>query len=96
MRKRAASEADLLLPLHERFQRRLLLGQPQARAEWGEIRRYVEFYSWSLPGRYRPIANIGVVTANPMQWFEVMNLLMRHNLPFELLAPARLAGDLAL
>jgi hypothetical protein len=82
--------ADLLLPLHERFEKRLLLGQPQVRAEWGEIRRYIEFYSWSLAGRYRPIANIGVVTANPTQWFEVMNLLMRHNLPFELIAPAEL------
>ncbi len=82
--------ADLLLPLHERFEKSLLLGQPQARAEWSEIRRYIEFYSWSLAGRYRPIASIGVVTANPMQWFEVMNLLMRHNLPFELIAPAEL------
>jgi hypothetical protein len=82
--------ADLLLPLHERFQQRLLLGQPQARAEWAQIRRYIEFYSWSLPGRYRPIANIGVVMGNPMQGFEVMNLLMRHNLPFELVAPAGL------
>jgi hypothetical protein len=83
--------ADLLLPLHARFQQRLLLGQPQARAEWDEIRRYLEFYSWNLPGRYRPMANIGVVTAKPTQWFEVMNLLMRHNLPFELIAPARLS-----
>lgn len=92
--------ADLVLPLHERFQQRLLLGQPQARADWAQIRRYLEFYSWSLPGRYRPTANIGVVTANPMQWFEVMNLLMRHNLPFELIAPAelpkRIAGGLKL
>ena len=92
--------ADLVLPLHDRFQRRLLLGQPQARAEWAEIRRSMEFYSWSLPGRYRPLANIGVVTANPTQWFEVMNLLMRHNLPFEIVAPAELpkraAGGLKL
>jgi hypothetical protein len=83
--------ADLLLPLHARFQERLLLGQPQARAEWDEIRRYLQFYSWNLPGRYRPMANIGVVTAKPTQWFEVMNLLMRHNLPFELIAPAQLS-----
>lgn len=76
---------DLLLPLHERFQRRLFLGQPDARAEWSEIRRYIEFFSWSLPTRYRPIANIGVITAEPMRWFEVMNLLARHNLPFEII-----------
>ena len=86
---------DLLLPLHPRFERDLLLGHPRARASWSEIRRALEFYSWDLPGRYQPIANIGVVTAHPMLWFEVMNLLGRHNLPFELLAPSRLAGDLA-
>jgi hypothetical protein len=82
---------DLLLPLHERFQKSLLLGQPQARAAWERIRRHMEFYSWDLPGRYQPIANIGVVTSDPLAWFEVMNLLCRHNLPFELIAPARLS-----
>ncbi len=82
---------DLLLPLHERFQKALLLGQPGARAGWTEIRRYMEFYSWSPPTRYRSIANIGVVTAEPMLSFEVMNLLTRHNLPFELIDPARMA-----
>ncbi|MGH8639245.1 MAG: hypothetical protein ACREUZ_19090, partial [Burkholderiales bacterium] len=81
---------DLLLPLHETFQRGLLLGLPQARTGWSEIRRSIEFYSWSLPTRYRPIANIAVVTAEPMLSFEVMNLLTRHNLPFELIAPARM------
>lgn len=83
---------DLVLPLHERFQKNLLLGKPQARQWWKEIRRYIEFYSWNLPNRYRPLANIGVVTADPMISFEVMNLLARHNLPFEIIAPERLAA----
>jgi hypothetical protein len=82
--------ADLLLPLHERFQTRLLLAEPQARTEWAEIRRYLEFYSWNLPDQYQPVANIGVVTGEPMLSFEVMNLLARHNLPFEHLAPEML------
>jgi hypothetical protein len=86
---------DLLLPLHERFERSLLLGEPRARTSWSEIRRALAFYSWDLPGRYQPVANIGVVTAHPMLWLEVMSLLGRPNLPFELLAPSRLAGDLA-
>jgi hypothetical protein len=87
---------NLLLPVHERFERDLLLGKPRARAGWNEIRRYIEFYSWNLPARYRPIANIGVVTADSIRWFEVMNLLARHNLPFELIAPTALAArDLA-
>lgn len=81
---------DLVLPLHERFQNDLLLGKPQARTEWNQIRRYMEFYSWNLSSAYEPIANIGVVTADPMRWFEVMNLLLRHNLPFQRIAPAAL------
>jgi hypothetical protein len=85
--------ADLVLPLHERFQHRLLLGHPQARADWNEIRRSIEFYSWNLHGRYRPIANIGVVTAEPMLSFEVMNLLLRHNLLFDVMVPSELSAQ---
>lgn len=81
---------DLLLPLHEQFQKNLLLGKPRTRAEWREIRRYMDFYSWTLSSGYEPIANIGVVAAEPTAWFEVMNLLARHNLPFQRIAPAAL------
>ncbi len=84
---------DLLLPLHERLQKDLLLGQPRARATWDRIRRYIEFYSWDLPARYRASANVGVVSSDPMAWFEVMNLLARHNLPFELIRAERLGKD---
>jgi hypothetical protein len=81
---------DLVLPLHDRFQQDLVLGQPQTRLAWSTIKRHIEFYSWGLPDRYQPIANIGVVTGTPAQSFEVMNLLLRHNLPFELIAPTAL------
>ena len=68
--------ADLVLPLHERFQNDLLLGQPAGARWWsGDPPRTSTFYSWNLPNRYRPLANIGVVTADPMRRFEVMNLL---------------------
>jgi hypothetical protein len=77
--------ADLVLPLHERFQNDLLLGLPRARAWWTDIRRTIAFYSSNLPNRYQAAATIGVVTADPMRWFEVMNLLSRHTLPFELI-----------
>ena len=50
----------------------------------------MNFYSWDLPSGYEPVASIGVVTAAPMQWFEVMNLLARHNLSFQRIAPAAL------
>jgi hypothetical protein len=50
----------------------------------------MNFYSWDLPARYAAVANIGVVTADPMRSFELMNLLARHNLPFDVVAPAQL------
>lgn len=81
---------DLVLPLHEGFQQGLLLGKPTARADWQEIRRYLEFYSWSDPRRYRQMANVGVVTAEPVRAHDVLRLLMRHNLSFDLIAPERL------
>lgn len=84
---------DLVLPLHERFERNLLMGTPAARADWQEIRRYLEFYSWDLPRQYRRVSNIGVVTADPMGAIEVLRLLSRHNLPFELMAPGALRDD---
>lgn len=78
--------ADLLLPLHPAFQRRLALGLPDARTDWERIREAMAFYATASPARYEPIAGIAVVTAaEPMRWFEAMNLLARHNLPFELL-----------
>jgi hypothetical protein len=80
--------ADLLLPLHERFERALIMGDPDTRADWDEMRRFLDFYAWNVPSQYRPIANVGVVTADPMRAFEVMNLLTRHNLPFVSIGPA--------
>jgi hypothetical protein len=77
--------ADLVLPLHERFQDDLLLGLPRTRAWWSEMRRTIAFYASNLPNHYQAAATIGVVTADPMRWFEVMNLLSRHTLPFDLI-----------
>jgi hypothetical protein len=85
--------ADLVLPLHERFENDLLLGLPQARAWWTDIRRTIAFYASNLPNRYQAAATIGVVTADPMRWFEVMNLLARHTLPFDLIPRDKFAAD---
>jgi hypothetical protein len=83
---------NLLLPLAAEFQRSLSLAEPQARILWNEIRRHAGFYAWDLPGSYAPVANIAVATADPAAWFEVMNLLARHNLPFAILSPADLGN----
>jgi hypothetical protein len=85
--------ADLLLPLHERFERALLAGAPDARAEWIEIRKSIEFYGWNAAVPRQLIANVGVVTGDPMRDFELLNLLVRHNLPFTMIAPADVTPD---
>jgi hypothetical protein len=84
--------ADLLLPLHDRLQRRLLLGHPEARREWQDIRRHIDFYADDLPARHTPLAGFGLVTSTPMVWVEVMDLLARHNLSFELIRPDELTA----
>jgi hypothetical protein len=83
---------DVLLPLHERFQRSLVLGHPTARKEWEQIRQALEFYSWELPARHKRVSNIGIVTADPNAAFLILNLLVRHNLPFEAIKPRELAA----
>jgi len=85
--------ADLLLPLHQRFEEALVTGDPDARADWDEVKRFVEFYAWNVPFQHQPLANVAVVTADPMRTFEVMNLLARHNLPFVSVLPAALASN---
>jgi hypothetical protein len=87
---------DVLVPLHPRLQKDLLLGKPQARAAWNQIRRYIEFYADNLPRRYRRSVDVGVVTGEPMRAFEIMNLLARHNVSFDILDPKTVSSrDLA-
>lgn len=80
--------ASLVLPLHERFQQALLRGHPEARADWAAIRQAMVFHAWDLPRQYQPVATVGVVTGDPIVWYEMLNLLARHNVPFVLLDPA--------
>jgi hypothetical protein len=88
--------ADLLLPLHERFERALLAGAPDARADWIEIRKSIEFYAWNVSMPEQLVSNVAVVTNDPMRTFEIENLLMRHNLPFAVVPAAKLtSGKLA-
>jgi hypothetical protein len=87
---------NVLLRLHPRLEKDLLLGKPDARAAWNDIRRYVDFYADNLPRRYRRVVDVAVVTAEPMRAFEIVNLLARHNVPFDILDPKTAASrDLA-
>jgi hypothetical protein len=85
--------ADLLLPLHEGFERALLAGAPGARADWTEIRTSIDFYAWNVSLPQQLLANVAVVTGDPMRTFEIENLLVRHNLPFTVVPPATLTPE---
>ena len=85
--------ADLLLPLHDRFEQDLLAGAPDVRAEWVEIRRSIDFYAWNVSQPQQAIANVGVVTGDPMRDFELLNLLARHNLRFAVVSPASVTSQ---
>jgi hypothetical protein len=84
--------ADLILPLHASFQKRLSAGEPEAAAEWTRIRRFLDFYSRDLPDPRQLLDNVAVVASQPLVWYEVMNLLARHNVPFELLRPEEIGA----
>ena len=85
--------ADLLLPLHDRFEQDLLTGVPDIRAEWAEIRTSIDFYAWNVSLPQQLMANVGVVTGDPTRDFELLNLLARHNLPFVVVPPAKMTSD---
>ena len=64
---------------------------------WKAARPTLDFYSASGAARREPITNVGVVARDTEKWYEVLNLLARHNVPYRILqtAPAA-AADLDL
>ncbi len=82
--------ASLLLPLHERLQEELLRGQPEARRTWSAIRQAMAFYAWDLPRRHERVSDVTVVAAEPAAAMSVLDLLARHNVAFDVVAPSEL------
>lgn len=85
-----ASGASLVLPLHTRFQQALLQGRPEARRDWEAIRAALDFHAWDAARQFEPVASIGVVSADPLAAYEMLNLLTRHNVSYEIIRPADL------
>jgi hypothetical protein len=86
-----AFHADLILPLHKYLEARLASQDPQALASWNEIRRYIQFYAGeSSETELQPVSNVGIVTDDYESSYEAMNLIARHNIPFQVLQPDRL------
>jgi len=91
-----AFRADLILPLHKYLEDKLASQDPQALTSWNEIRRYIQFYAGEGSDvELEPVSNVGIVTDDYESSYEAMNLMARHNIPFQVLQPDRLkAGQL--
>jgi hypothetical protein len=87
-----AFHADLVLNVDERLQKGLVEHDAQAWTIWKQVRAYADFYAHAGP-RLESAANVAVVDDDPDANEEVMNLLARHNIPFEILRMADLNGE---
>lgn len=83
-----AFHADVILDLHEKLQQGLLYKESSAWAVWNSVKRYIAFeQAESAADRLRPVANTGVVMDTGAPSYEGLNLMARHNIPFEVLRP---------
>ncbi len=85
-----AFHADLVLEVPDRLQKRLSERDAEAWALWKQVRSSAAFYSHVETRGLEAAANLAVVVEDFDPGDEVMNLLARHNIPFEVL----LAADL--
>jgi hypothetical protein len=85
-----AFHANLVLQLDEHLQKALTNNDAEAWALWSQVRSMVKFYSDRSEGALQPAANVAVVVDHLDPSDEVLNLLARHNIPFQILLPADL------
>jgi len=88
-----AFHADLILELDERLQKALGEHDPEAWTLWNQVRSYANFYSPTAGQGLKAAANVAVVVDDLDTSDEAMNLLARHNIPFEVLRPADLKEE---
>jgi hypothetical protein len=88
-----AFHADLVLELEDRLQKALGEHDTQAWTLWNEVRSYANFYSRTVLQGMEAAANVAVVVDDFDTSDEAMNLLARHNIPFEVLRPADLQSE---
>jgi protein-tyrosine-phosphatase len=81
-----AFHADLLLDVDEHLQKALNAKDPGAWRLWKEVLNYADFYSRNkTDAGLGAAANVAVVVDDLDPGDEVMNLLARHNIPFQVL-----------
>lgn len=88
-----AFHADLVLPLDEHLQQGLLNHDAQAWALWNQVRSVLKFSTDGTETTLVPAANLGVVVEQLETSDEVLNLLSRHNIPFQVFLAADLKAE---
>ena len=78
-----AFHADLLLQLDERLQQGLSQHDPQAWGLWNQVRSMLKFLPDPTAGALATASNVAVVVDQLDTSDEVLNLLSRHNIPFQ-------------
>lgn len=89
-----AFHADLVLQLDEHLQQGLNNQDADAWALWKQVRSTLKFSADAAARELQPAANVAVIADQLDPGDEVMNLLSRHNIPFQVLTPADLKTEL--
>ncbi len=89
----ATIRADVIVDVPESLQKALVAQQPAAWALWNQVKQYLAFSSAFAADGMRPIANIGIITCDAQTNYEELNLLARHNLPFDIVRPQDLNAE---
>lgn len=85
-----AFHADLVMQLDESLQKAISNHDAEAWTLWNQVRSMTKFYSDRTKVALEPAANVAVLVDRLDTSDEVLNLLARHNIPFQVL----LATDL--
>jgi hypothetical protein len=88
-----AFHADLVLQLGERVQQALNHHDAEAWALWNQVRSTLRFSLSGTKAALEPAANVAVVVDHLDTSDEVLNLLSRHNIPFQLFLAADLKTE---
>ncbi|HXX15552.1 MAG TPA: hypothetical protein VEJ47_11670 [Candidatus Eremiobacteraceae bacterium] len=89
-----AFHADLVLQLHEAQQKGLATGDPQTLEDWARVRRTISFYERG--DGEKEAAAVAVLADDYDTCYEEINLMARHNIPFQVFESAEVKGqDLA-
>lgn len=88
-----AFHADLLLRLDDHLQKALNKHDGEAWALWNQVRSFLKFCPSASEVGLGPAANVAVIVDRLDTSDEVLNLLSRHNIPFQVLVAADLKTE---